>query len=889
MTTSVSFLTSMRIMRFILLVIYFLTTASLLYAGGIRGAIKADDGTPLAYASIFVKQTGTGSATDLQGRYEVILPVGQYDVLFQYLGYESVSRVVEVGNDFIEINLTLKTHVMMLQNVVVKAGKEDPAYTIMRKAIAKAKYHTQQIDQYSAKVYIKGKGQLKDFPWLAKKALEKEGITKDRVFISESVSEIKYTRPNKFEEKVIAVYSNGGNKNTAPNAYVFGSFYQPEIAETVSPLSPKSFSYYRFEYQGSFKDQKYEISKIKVTPRSRGDNVFEGMIYIVEDWWSIHSLELKATKMGVNFHIKQLYNPIEDKAWLPVSQQFVVDGKVFGFEFEGQYLATVKEYKIILNPELQREMTVIDEKVQKEEAKNVEQKFSKKNQPLQQRLSEGKEVTRKELNQLVKEYEKAEIKEQKEPDVVLETSYSVDSLAYKKDSTFWVDMRPTPLSKEEERGYHVNDSITEVERKREEGDTLRSSKKGKIGFQVFDLVTGDTYKISKTSNFRIHMPYGGFNTVEGLNLIYRVSYYKRWVKRDTLDPSKKPETSRLEISPIARYSFSRELVTGKLRIDYRFKNQRLTLESGRYVEQYNPSVPIHPFVNTFSSLLLGNNWMKLYDRHFIDLNYSIRFNDKYTFRTNWSWARRSELFNNTSYTLFKSNKENYTLNAPVNFELPSVGFDPNSAFIGSVSLEARPWQKYRIRNGFKSRVEGSSPLLTLNYRKAMSGVANSEVKFDQVQVGFKHLVKFGIRGNLDVALQAGKFLNADKLYFMDYKHFNGNRTYFITSDPVGSFRLMDYYQNSTADQYFSANMHYHFRKFLVTRFPKVRMVGISENIFLNYLATPSSKNYLEVGYGLEGILRVFRLEVAAAFRDGKYVANGFRVGIATSMTINFND
>jgi hypothetical protein len=560
-------------MRFILLAISFLFITAALQAGGIRGVIKADDGTPLAYASIFVKQTGTGSATDLQGRYEIILPPGRYDVLFQYLGYESVNRVVDVGSDFIEINLTLKTHVMMLQNVVIKAGKEDPAYTIMRKAIAKAKYHTQQIDQYSAKVYIKGKGQLKDFPWLAKKALEKEGITKDRVFISESVSEIKYTRPNKFEEKVIAVYSNAGDKSASPNAYVYGSFYQPEIAETVSPLSPKSFSYYRFEYLGSFKDQKYEISKIKVTPRSRGDNVFEGMIYIVEDWWSIHSLELKATKVGINFNIKQLYNPIEDKAWLPVSQQFIVDGKVFGFEFEGQYLATMKEYKITLNPELVvEEMTVIDEKVQKEEAKVVEQKFSKKNQQLQQRLSEGKEVTRKELNQLVKEYEKEEIKEQKEPDVIMETNYSVDSLAYKKDSTFWVDIRPTPLTKEEERGYHVNDSITEVERKREEGDTLRSSKKGKKGFQIYDIVIGDTYKMGKTSDFRIHTPYGGFNTVEGLNLIYRVSFYKRWVKRDTLDKSKKPETSRLEISPIARYAFSRELLTGKLRIDYRFKN-----------------------------------------------------------------------------------------------------------------------------------------------------------------------------------------------------------------------------------------------------------------------------------------------------------------------------
>lgn len=868
--------------------VIFILSIQTVWASGIRGVVKGEDG-PLAYASIFVKQTGTGSVTDLEGRYEVQLPPGRYDVYFQYLGYETVSRAVEVGTDYTEINITLKVQVVVLRDVVVKAGKEDPAYTIMRKAIAKAKFHTQQIDTYSAKVYIKGKGQLTDYPWLAKKALEKEGITKDRVFISESVSEIKYTRPNKFEEKVIAVYTNGDNKNTSPNSYIFGSFYQPEIAETVSPLSPKSFSYYRFEYLGSFKDRNYEISKIKVTPRSKGDDVFEGLIYIVEDWWSIHSLDFEATKLGIRFHIKQLYNPIEDKAWLPVSQQFKVGGKVFGFEFEGQYLATMRDYKITLNPELALEMTVIDEKVQKEEAKKIEKKFSKKDQQIQERLAEGKEVTRKELNQLIREYEKQEIKEQKEPEVISETTYTVDSLAYKKDSTFWADIRPTPLTKEEQRGYDVNDSLTEVQRKRDEGDTLRNSKKGKKGFQPWDLLTGDNYGIGKTADFRIHAPYGGYNSVEGFNLIYRVSFYKRWVKRDSLNKEKRPQTSRLEISPIARYAFSREKISGKLRVDYRFKDRRLTVEGGQYVEQYNSDEPIHHLVNSFTSLFLGDNLMKLYDRNFVDLNYTHRLNDKYTFRTNWSWARRSELFNTSDFTLFSSNKDEYTPNRPASVELPDTGFNPNRIFVGAVGFTARPWQKYRIRNGFKSRVDGSSPLLSLNYRKAFTGVAGSEVAFDHLELGFRHTLEVGISGRLDIAAQAGKFFNISNMFFMDYKHFLGNLTPFVTTDPVGSYRLLDYYLYSTSQEYFSANAHYHFRKFLVTRIPWVRLTGITENIFVNYLASPTSNNYTEVGYGIDGILRIFRLEAAVAFQDWQYLNYGFRIGIATSVTVNFND
>ncbi len=877
-----------RLMKQFLLTLLFTTLFSSAFSGGIKGIVKASDGSTLPFASIYIRQTGSGAATDVNGNYEIALSPGHYEFVFKFLGYESATRVVDVEKDFIEINVTLKPETVMLQSVTVSAGKEDPAYAIMRKAIAKANYHTQQLDSYTAIAYIKGKGKLNDYPWLAKKMLEKEGITKDRLFISESVSKIKYTRPNKFEEKVIAVFTQGTNRSASPNNYFFGSFYAPEIFETVSPLSPRAFSYYRFEYLGTVKDGNYDVSKIKVIPRSRGDNVFEGMISIVENWWSIHSLELKSTKVGINFQLKQIYNPIDDKAWLPVSQQAAVSGKVFGFDFEGSYLATMKSYVIKLNPSLPIEMEIVDEKLEKEEAKKIKKQFSQKNQQLKQRLENGKEVTNKELKQLVKEYEKTERKQQKEPDVLSETKYSVDSTAYKKDSTYWADIRPAPLDKEEVRGYKKTDSISEVQRKRDEGDTLKSKKKHK-GFHVTDVLTGNSYTLGKTSNFEIHTPWGGYNTVEGANAIYRMSYYKRWVKQDTTDKEKRPETKRLQITPVLRYAFAREKLTGFLRIDYRTRTNRFTLSGGRYIQQFNSDEPIHPFVNTFTTLLQGQNWMKIYERDFVDLNFRQQLNEKYTVRTQWSLARRHELSNNNDYSLNDHSKERFTPNAPVNTELANTGFADHTAFIGSIGFEARPWQKYRIRNGNKFRADRSTPTFTFDYRKGFGQVFGSDVDYDLIEVGIRQGVRLGIRGLLDVNMKAGKFLNTKSMYFMDYKHFAGNQTPFITTDPVGSFRLLDYYQYSTRDQYFSANVHYHFRKFLVTRIAKARLLGVSENFFVNYLATPSSNNYTELGYGLNGIFRLFRLEFATSFQNGNYVGNGFRIGISTSLSVQFSD
>src|SRR5260221_106321 len=871
-----------------LLFVFFLVISFSSFSGGIKGIIKAEDGGVLPFASIYIRQTESGAATDLKGYYEINLPAGRYELIYKFLGYQSTTRVIDVADDFVEVNVILKQEVILLSQVTVKAAKEDPAYTIMRKAIAKAKYHTQQIDSYSAHVYIKGKGKLKDYPWLAKKMLEKEGITKDRLFITESVSEIKYTRPNKFEEKVIAVYTQGANRSASPNNYICGSFYNPEIAETVSPLSPKSFSYYRFEYLGTFKDGKYDISKIKVVPRSRGDNVFEGYISIVENWWSIHSLDLTATKLGIHFQVKQIYNPIDDKAWLPISQNAVVGRKIFGFDFEGAYQATVKGYKIKLNPSLPVEMDIIDEKLEKEEAKKINKQFSQKNQQLKQRLETGKEITNKELKQLAKEYDKSEQQNQKDPDVISASKYSVDSMAYKNDSTFWADIRPAPLDKKEIRGYKKTDSISEVQRKRDEGDTLKSKKKHK-GFQPQDVLSGNTYSLGKTSSFEIHTPWGGYNTVEGANAIYRLSYYKRWVKRDTIDKEKRPETKRLEVSPTFRYAFAREVLSGFLRIDYRTRTNRLTLSGGRYIQQFNSDEPIHPLVNDITTLIQGQNWMKIYERNFVDINFRQRISDKFSIRSQWSLARRHELFNNSNYSLNDKSKDRFTPNAPVNAELDSTGFTDNTAFVGAISFEARPWQKYRIRNGNKYRADRSSPIFTLDYRKGFSNVLGSDVDYDLVEVGVRQGIRLGIRGLLDMNLKAGQFLNTKSMYFMDYKHFMGNLTPFMTTDPVGSFRLLDYYNYSTRDKYFSANVHYHFRKFLLTRIPKIRMLGASENFFVNYLATPSSNNYTELGYGLNGILRLFRLEFAASFQNGNYVGNGFRIGISTNLVVRFSD
>lgn len=866
--------------RLILLLLAFVPQMTL-HASGIRGYINTEDGQPLGFATIFVRQTGTGAVSNEEGFYEINLSPGSYEIVYQYLGYETQVRIVDVASDYVTINITLRSQTTVLKPVTVEAGNEDPAYTIMRKAIAKAGYHRNQLDAYSATVYIKGTGKLVDYPWIAKRALEREGVEKGRVYISESVSEIKYTRPGRFDEKVISIHSDGKDNNTSPNPFIFGSFYEHEIAGTISPLSPKAFAYYRFEYLGTFRDRDYEVSRIRVTPRSRGDNVIEGTIFIVEDLWSIHSLDVTTTKLGINIRINSMYAPIEDKVWLPVSFHFTVDGKVFGFEFEYNYLASLSNYTVTLNPEVYvepKEMEVIDEKIEKERAAAVAQDTTRVDTQLRERLESNKEITRKQLRTMMKAYEKEEQRRQQEPEVVAEITHKIDSNAYRKDSAYWNAIRPVPLTQAEIYGYSKMDSLAKVEAAKAMGDTVRESRHR--GFQAWDIIVGDRYELSEHSNLRMN-PGGGFNTVEGFYAWYRFTFGTTF--RDSSRTS-------LKITPTFRYAFSARRFNARLETDLRGNNSRLTLEGGRYVSQYNADNPIWYIVNTFTTLFLEKNLMKLYERDYLDLQYNRKINPFLSIYGGASFMRRSELSNTSDFKfLTNDNVEGYTPNRPINSELVDTGFPTHNAVVATIGLTARPWMKYLIRNGVKEEIPNSSPSFSIEYQRGLKNVFGSDVDYNRLELRARHTVRTGARGTLALSATGGFFPNSAKMYFMDYRHFPGNLTPFTTSDPVASFRLLDYYLYSTADKYFWGSAHYQFRKFLATQWVMVRMTGVRENIFVNYLATPYSKNYTEVGYTIDGLLRFFRLEFAASFQDGRYVGNGFRIGVTTTLQIGINE
>ncbi len=850
-----------------------------LSAQGVRGSVIDAEDNPLAFATIFVQENGSGTTTNEQGIYELKLAAGNYTLVFQFLGYKTKVEKVSIGDRYKNLDVVLNKQVLELQTIDVFEGREDPAYTIMRKTIAKASFHRQQLDRYAAQVYIKGTGRLKKAPRIFRKMLEKEGVDTSTTFTTESVSKIEYTRPNTFKETVISIYEHGEDNSTSPNAYINSSFYQPEIAEAISPLSPKAFAYYRFKLEGYFYDRNYAINKIKVIPRSPGENVFDGHLYIVDDYWSLYRTDLRTYKFGIEFQIDQVYAPIEDVAWLPVSHQFEVNGKIFGFAFIYEYLATVSNYEIELNPDLDFDFQVIDEKIEQELAAEIEQASSEKNTDVKQRLQSGQEITRKELRKMIRDYEKEERKKQEEPEVILNTTFKVDSNARKRDSIYWENIRPVPLTATEIRGYEKVDSLAkarrEEEEESEEGTNGPKSKEGR--WQPGYIVTGNRYKIGEKSYFSHASFLEGilFNPVEGFNLHTDLA----------LSFAKK---NRFNITMTPRYAFSRKRFSmvgeSELYAGSRLKRSLVRLSGGRYIFQYNEEDPIDDYVSSFINLFQEKNFIRLYEKEFLELALSKRFRENLTVRSSLEWARRQTLYNTTSQTWFGKEDRQYASNIPANLEAPDLPFFPSHrALVFTAQIQARPWQKYRIRNKHKIAIEDTSPDLTLTYKKGINNLLDSEVDYDLLDLTFKHKFNIGAKGLVNLKISGGAFLNDESLSFVDFKHFLGNRTSIVTTDPVGNFRLLNYYEFSTRDRYASVHAHYQFRKFLFTRIPEVWLLGIKENLFINYLNTPKSDNYFELGYSVDNILRFFRIEAAVSFRDGKYRDFGILVGVASNL------
>ncbi len=110
----------------------------------------------------------------------------------------------------------------------------------------------------------------------------------------------------------------------------FTSLLIADIA--ISPLSPQAFSHYKFKYLGATLQGNNTINKIQVIPKMKSQQLFEGTIYIIEDLWCLHSVDLTNDNIAGKISVQQLYIPVQDDIWMPVSHKFEINIRNYRFQ-----------------------------------------------------------------------------------------------------------------------------------------------------------------------------------------------------------------------------------------------------------------------------------------------------------------------------------------------------------------------------------------------------------------------------------------------------------------------------------------------------------------------------------------------------------------------------
>jgi hypothetical protein len=832
----------------------------------------AQTGEPLPFASIYVEKTKSGTASNAEGQYQLRLSGGANRIIFQFLGYQAVVKTAYPSTG--RLDVALQPEALDLQQVEILSSGEDLSYSVIRRAIAKADYHRNQIERYDAEVYIKGTGKVNKIPGLLRMMAPKEDREEidafvGRPFTTESTSKITYERPNTFKQDVVSVYQIGEETfDAAP--YVFASFYEPLIAdEIVSPLSPKSFGYYRFEHEGVFVDQEELINKIKVIPRSRGEDVFEGYVYIVQDDWSLHSLDLTTYKLGFQIDVAQNFAEVQEHIWMPITTKMDAEGQIIGVAFEYHYLSTVSNYNLELNEELGGYVEVIDEKTQPDLAKSTK----RENQVAgyERTLAEGGELTRKELRRLMREYEKQERQESDEPEVVSNYTLTNDSAKAVIDTAYWAANRPVPLTAEERRGYAIADSIQRLERP-EQGLVKVEINGGDANLPDSTAVDTSRVRRKRTRWRNQFLPDAFFNPVEGYTLGGRFGVANK---------------NKFGFGVRSRYGIAWDRLSWELDSwigrSGQGSEKRFRFSGGRNLRQFNDQPAIDPWISTFTNLFDGNNFIRLYESAYGRFDYRRNYGEAWRAEFSLEYEDRRAVSNNAENQWFSKDEEPYTPNTPINAERGIVGTVSPAATV-NFRLAWRPGLDYQVVNGNKEVIELSAPTVSLGLRAGIPEIGNSTADFTQLEAAYEHRFAMGRKGFVDLLVRGGAFLNNTSVDFPDFKHFATSEITLTSLDPIGSYRLLPYYLNSTQEEYLEFYGHYQFRKFLLSRIWKLHLMGLKEDLFVNYLYTPFSENYTELGYSIDNILRVFRLEFVTSFRDFQYEDFGVRLSVSTTFS-----
>lgn len=831
-----------------------------------KGKVVDEAGRPVPFASLYLREIKTGFTTDDGGYFRTSLNPGEYTCEVSSIGFSNHIFSFKMAEKDLERDIILAEQVYALNEVEIVKSNEDPAYTIMRQAIARAPYYRSQIKGFTAGTYLKGTGKLTSIPAILK--LSKEVRTESKkvlgkLFVLEEQRQVTFKTPDKWDNRIIAYRNSFPEEMDMKMGLTTINFYEPTVFGKVSPLSRGAFSYYQFKFEGCYTEGNYLVNKIKVIPKKGNPRLVGGELFIVEDLWCVAAANLSVQEGGMKGTVKVTCKEVQPSVFMPTSTSMSCSIHLMGVKAEASYLAAMHYTKVEVNKSIQPE--VAQRKALSPKAQKINEAIakitSKENLTVSDayKLSKLMEKSIREADTLKREnkYELAS-RSTKEKE-------QTDSLAGKKDSLYWATIRSVPLRLEEVQ------SFVDKEKKLETKDSLNKKKDDSVAGKVLGtLLLGKTFR---TPNKKAWISLLGLSSyVPQYNLVDGF-----WVGAKVKVGVNLSESTSLQFIPSAYYTTARHawLGQGELQLNYAPRRQgQLAFAGGAVSADYNQESGESLLINSIATSFFGRNDVKFFEKRFLMASHQIELTNGLQFFTSLSWQRRAMLENHVSQSWFKKKVETNLPDAESFCPMPE-----NELLKASFALEYTPAHYYRMYKGKKLYQKSRYPTFRVSYDRAFP--LNSDLSspsYHLMEFSARQKVEFGMFNEFCWSVNAGTFWHSSNMQFPDYHHFAATKFPVTERTFNEGFSLLDNYAYSTDSRWAKVNLSWYTPYLLVKQFPFLKKKLFDEALHLRSLVTYDHHPYTEIGYSV-GHSILWRVGVFVGFERLKYTSVGVSLSI----------
>lgn len=847
----------------------------------IEGKIIDENGKAIPYAQIYLAKIGTTTIANTEGEFFISAECGMHQLTIQALDFSQKSINANAQTKSNSLLIQLKTIVYHLSDSISTLKTEDPAYTIIRKAMVMTNYYKSQIVDYKSDIYFRSFYLSDNVPTLVKRFAEEENLaTIQTGNLNESFLHYSYQKPNTTKEVIIAKKAEIKDTTKSSLAYFQLNFYNLGGKDIIHPLSRNSFKVYDFEYFGSYLENNIQVHKIKIIPKRRGSDLMKGYLYINDGLWNINSINVSFQQQLLQINYQQYFKEIKPLSWVPINHVIRVSGKGLGLQLQLQSLASLNNVQIKTNPNIDLKikkslnrdtykLLFSDEGTDKKET--LDRKASKKiNTILSQETLNNRETYH--LIRLIKKQQKELAKNDSNRSLEVNINYDINykDSAFQLSDSAWNKLRKIPLSKKEIEVYKTIDSLNQIENETSKSINKQSFLKDLFIFNG-TFISKNKKHLFEPNGLLIDLwPY--FNTVDGFAPEKTLLDYK-WTNR---------KDKFIKISPIVGYAVARKTFTARLEVESQYnKNKRgqIRISAGRRTTGFNRTEAISDRLNTISTTFFTGNVKKLFQQDYLVLDHQIDLFNGFVFKLGGEYAKRSALSNHSDFKLFDILNREYTPNVPENEEVannPNL-INDNTALTFRAKIEWTPKQYYTFKDNQKILLRSSYPTFGLAYRKGVEGVLESESNYDIVHFSVQQSFPLYLIDKVNYYFEAGKFLSSKSIYFADYQNFNTAPTFVIDNSKINGFRLLDYYAFNTKDYYLEAHLSFENDHILLKYLPFLNRTILDEKLEFGYLYSDRNIHFTEAGLSLTNIFYLMDAGAFISFKDDQFNSWGIKL------------